>query len=301
MLGLQRIFGWLLLVVFTLAGPQWIAAQRIATAAAGATTPGTELVLPNEEGSVKLAVFGDVGRGSKEQYELGQVMSRFHRVFAFDTVLMTGDNIYYEDSPADMKKKFEDPYRPLLDGDVKFYASLGNHDSPNQRFYALFNMNGQEYYRLAKGNVSFYALNSTYMDERQLDWFVNELARDDNAWRIAFFHHPPYSSGKRHGSDDDLREVLEPVLLKNGIDIVFTGHDHFYERILPQQGITYFVAGGGGKIRKGGIDKKSNLTAKGFDTDLSFMLVEFVGDEMYFQVIARNGSTVDSGAIKRRD
>jgi len=288
---------WGVLVVAALAAfPLPFAAQP-----AGPTAPAVSLTLPNRVDSVRIAVFGDSGRGSKEQYELGQVMYRFSQSFPFDAVLMTGDNIYYEDTPADMKKKFEDPYRSLLDKGVKFYASLGNHDSPNQRFYALFNMNGEEYYRLEKGDLSFYALNSTYMDKRQLDWFNAELAKDDNAWRIAFFHHPPYSSGKRHGSDEDLREVLEPVLLNRGIDVVFTGHDHFYERIKPQKGITYFVAGGGGKIRKGNIDKKSALTAAGFDADLSFMLIEFSGDQMHFQVIARNGNTVDSGMITRRD
>ncbi|HEX6280522.1 MAG TPA: metallophosphoesterase [Pyrinomonadaceae bacterium] len=290
---------WILILLAALtAAPQFVAAQQYASTGAARAS---SLVLPNREGSIKLAVFGDAGRGSKEQYELGRVMDGFHQTFGFDAVLMTGDNIYYEDTPADMKKKFEDPYRALLDKGVKFYASLGNHDSPNQRFYALFNMNGQEYYRLEKGDISFYALNTTYMDQRQLDWFRAELAKDDNAWRIAFFHHPPYSSGKRHGSDEDLREVLEPVLASSGIDVVFTGHDHFYERIKPQKGITYFVAGGGGKIRKGDISKRSNLTAAGFDRDLSFMLVEFMGDEMHFQVVARDGSTVDSGIIKRRD
>lgn len=300
MLKFYRTISLLLLTAaLGFAGPGWAVAQKYTGASAAA--PAVTLTLPNEEDSVKLAVFGDAGRGSKEQYQLGQVMNQYHQSFGFDAVLMTGDNIYYEDTPADMKKKFEDPYRPLLDKGVKFFASLGNHDSPNQRFYALFNMNGQEYYRLEKGNISFYALNSTYMDERQLDWFRKELAKDKNAWRIAFFHHPPYSSGKRHGSDEDLRKVLEPVLLSSGIDIVFTGHDHFYERTKPQNGITYFVAGGGGKIRKGGISKRSGLTAAGFDTDLSFMLIEFSGDQMHFQVIARNGSTVDSGAITRRD
>jgi hypothetical protein len=267
------------------------------------TAPARELnlTLPNKEGSTRIMVFGDSGRGSKEQYELGALMNQYHQSFKFDTVLLTGDNIYYEDTPADMKKKFEDPYKPLLDQGVKFYASLGNHDNPNQRLYALFNMNGEEYYRIEKGGVSIYALNSTYMDKRQLDWFTAELAKDKAAWKIAFFHHPPFSSGKRHGSDEDIRKVLVPVMLGGGVDVVFNGHDHFYERIKPQDGLYYFVAGAGGKIRKGDIRKNSPLTEKAFDADLSFMLVEIAGDEMHFQVIARNGSTVDSGVIKRRD
>ncbi len=262
----------------------------------------TRLVtLPLREGSMRAAVFGDAGRGSRQQYDLGKLMEEYRQAVAFDLVLLTGDNIYGPDGPADMKKKFELPYKSLLDAGVKFYASLGNHDTSNQRFYAPFNMNGEEYYRIERNGVSFYALNSNYLDQKQLNWLNAELAKDANSWRVAFFHHPPFSSGGRHGSDRDVRTVLHPIFVKNGVDVIFTGHDHFYERVKPQDGITYFVAGAAGKIRKGDLKDRSPITAAGFDADLSFMLVEFVGDEMYFQVISKAGNTVDSGVIKKRD
>ena len=259
------------------------------------------LTLPNAEKSVKMIVFGDSGRGNREQYELGKVMEDYRASFAYDTALLTGDNIYGTDKAEDMKKKFEDPYRRLLDQGVKFYASLGNHDSMNQKNYALFNMNGKEYYRIKKDNVAIYAINSNYLDKRQLEWIATEMAADGTKWKIAFFHHPPYSSGGRHGSEEEVRMLLHPLFVKYGVDIVFTGHDHFYERIKPQDGITYFVAGAAGKIRKGDIKDRSPLTAAGFDSDLSFMLVEFVDDAMHYQVLSRTGKTVDSGVISRRD
>lgn len=256
------------------------------------------LTLPMREGSVKFMAVGDTGRGNRQQNELAQVMFEYRRVFPFDFALLMGDNIYYQESAEDLKTKFENVYRPLLDGGVKFYASLGNHDESNQRFYAPFNMNGEEYYRIEKGGVSFYALNSTYMDKRQLEWLENELAKDKAKWKIAFFHHPPYSSGKRHGSEDEIRVALEPLFLKYSVDVVLTGHEHFYERIKPQKGIYYFVTGAGGEVRKNNVKKNSPLTEKAFDTDLSFMLIEIAGDEMYFQVISRTRQTVDSGVIK---
>ncbi|HEX6126418.1 MAG TPA: metallophosphoesterase [Pyrinomonadaceae bacterium] len=266
-----------------------------------ADAPAPAIALPMREGSLRIAVFGDAGRGTKDQYDLGNVMEDYRKAFPFDLVLLTGDNIYGKDGPADMKSKFEQPYKALLDAGVKFYASLGNHDTSNQRFYAPFNMNGEEYYRIERNGVSFYALNSNYLDKKQLDWFAAELEKDKNAWRVAFFHHPPYSSGGRHGSDDEVRATLHPLFVKHGIDIVFTGHDHFYERVRPQDGITYFVAGAAGKIRRGDLKDRSTITAAGFDTDLSFMLVEFVDDEMHFQVVSKGRRTVDSGVIKRRD
>jgi len=188
-------------------------------------------------------------------------------------------------------------YRPLLDNKVKFYAALGNHDESNQRFYANFNMNGEEYYNFKQGAVSFYALNSNYMDKKQLTWLDGKLKGDTSDWKVAFFHHPPYSSGGKHGSSSSLREVVEPLFLKYGVNVVLAGHEHFYERIKPQKGIYYFISGAGGKLREGDVRAGSPLTEKAFDKDLSFMLFEVARDEMYFQVISRAGETVDSGVV----
>jgi 3',5'-cyclic AMP phosphodiesterase CpdA len=301
---MKRFYSLLLTLVLASAVsfPVTIAGQTLrANGAAARPASLPSITLPMKKDSVRLAVFGDAGRGSKDQYDLGAVIAEYHQAFPFDTVLLTGDNIYGPDGPADMRNKFELPYKALLDGGVKFYASLGNHDTSNQKSYALFNMKGEEYYRIERGNVSFYALNSNYLDKKQLDWLTGKLATDTNKWRVAFFHHPPYSSGGRHGSDEDVKKILHPLFVRHGIDVVFTGHDHFYERVKPQDGITYFVAGAAGKIRKGDLKERSPITAAGFDTDLSFMLVEFTGDEMHFQVVSKGRKTVDSGMIKRRD
>jgi hypothetical protein len=183
---------------------------------------------------------------------------------------------------------------------VSFYASLGNHDDPNQRFYKLFNMNGERYYTFKKGNpgVRFFALDSNYMTRDQLAWLDKELANSDSPWKIAFFHHPLYSSGGRHGSEVDLREQLEPLFIKHGVSVVFQGHEHFYERLRPQKGIHYFTAGGSAKLREGDI-RKSSMTAAGFDSDNSYMLVEVAGDVMHFQTLSRSGKRVDGGTVTR--
>ena len=255
------------------------------------------LTLPNREGSVRFMVVGDTGTGAQRQHELAAVMARYREAFPFEFALMMGDNMYGGEKADDYKRKFEDVYRPLLDDGVKFYASLGNHDESNQRFYEHFNMNGEEYYVIKRGNVSFYALNSNYMDKKQLKWFEEKLSKDDSEWKVAFFHHPPYSSGGKHGSSTSVRKVLEPLFLKYGVNVAFTGHEHFYERIKPQQGVYYFISGAGGKLREGDVRRNSPLTAAHFDKDLSFMLVEVADDGMHFQVISRTGETVDSGVI----
>jgi len=91
---------------------------------------------------------------------------------------------------------------------------------------------------------------------------------------------------------------LEPLFIKHGVNVVFTGHEHFYERIKPQQGIQYFIAGSSAKLRRGDI-AKTTLTAFGYDEGFTFMLVEVAGDEMYFQTITEKGQTVDTGVITK--
>ena len=264
-----------------------------------ATNPPVKLTLPNKENSVRFLVIGDTGTGTGQQHELAEVMLRYRQVFPYEFVLMLGDNMYGGEKTVDFKKKFEDVYKPLLDQKVKFYAALGNHDESNQRFYEFFNMDGQEYYRFGKGNASFYGLNSNYMDKKQIDWLNDKLANDTAEWKIAFFHHPPYSSGAAHGSDTKLREIIEPIFLKHGVSVVFAGHEHFYEQIKPQKNVYYFISGSGGKLRKGDVKKGSPLTDKAFDSDMSFMLIEIAKDQMYFQVISRTAETVDTGVIAR--
>ena len=256
-----------------------------------------KLTLPLAKDSVRFVVIGDTGTGTEKQEQLASIMVRYKQVFPFEFVLMMGDNMYGGENPQDFKTKFENIYKPLLDDKVKFYATLGNHDESNQRFYEPFNMNGEEYYRFTKGNISFYSLNSNYMDARQIKWMEEQFAKDTSEWKIAFFHHPPYSSGKAHGSDKALREIVEPIFVKYGVNAVFAGHEHFYERIKPQQGIYYFISGAGGKLRSGDVKKGSPLTEKAYDEDMSFMLLEVVKDQLHFQVINRTGETVDSGVI----
>lgn len=259
-----------------------------------------EIKLPGKAGSVRFAAIGDMGNGTAAQYEVAQRMLEFRQKFPFTFTIMLGDNIYGGKSPAELQRKFELPYKPLLDADVQFYASLGNHDDTNERFYKFFNMNGQRYYSFKKGNAHFFVLDSDYMDPQQLDWLEKELANSGADWKICYFHHPLYSSAAFHGSSTELRTVLEPVFVKHGVQVVFSGHDHVYERVKPQKGIYYFVEGASGELRYGNL-KKTDLTAVGYDKDRSFLAVEISGDDLYFQAVSRTGATVDSGTIRRSD
>ena len=264
-----------------------------------ANSPAT--ALPNKNGSFKFAVLGDFGTGDRTQYDLAEQMRRLYERFKFEIVVLVGDNIYGSERPQDFKKKFEDPYKPLLDAGVKFYASLGNHDAREQRYYKLFNMDGKLYYTFSpKADIRFFILESTYPEPEQIKWVETELQASGSNWKIPVFHHPLYSSGERHGSDTELRDVLEPLFVKYNVSVVLTGHDHFYERVKPQKDITYFVVGSGGQLRKGNIDRTTGITAAGFDTDLTFLAAEIDADQMYFNAVSRQGTVVDSGVLTRR-
>jgi len=259
---------------------------------------GMRITLPNKPDSVKFMAMGDNGTGEQAQYEVASQMASAHNVFPFDFAIMLGDNLYGSQRPADFVQKFERPYKPLLDAGVKFYAALGNHDDQNNRFYKPWNMGGERYYTYTKKNVRFFVLDSDYMDPKQLDWLTQQLKDSNDDWKIAYFHHPLYSSAGRHGSETDLRLVLEPLFVKYGVNAVFSGHDHVYERVKPQKGIYYFVTGSAGQLRRGDL-KKSALTDVGFDQDQAFMLVEIDKDVMSVQAISRGGRTVDTATIAR--
>jgi hypothetical protein len=264
------------------------------------TVPAQDLKLPLKDSSVKFAVIGDTGTGDKHQLAVAKRLAAQRGKFPFDFVIMMGDNLYGGNSPKDYEKKFAIPYKPLLDGGVKFYASLGNHDDPSERFYKPFNMSGERYYSFkpANSSVRFFALDSNYMDDKQLTWLDAQLQASGSDWKICFFHHPPYSSGEAHGSDLTLRKQVEPIFVKHGVNAVFTGHEHFYERIKPQKGIAYFIAGSSAKLRAGNI-APSSFSSQGFDQGYTFMLVEIDGNDLFYQTMTDTGKTIDAGSIRR--
>jgi 3',5'-cyclic AMP phosphodiesterase CpdA len=258
-----------------------------------------DIAFPLQANSVRLAAIGDMGTGDHFQTDVARQMVKSRAGFPFEFVVTLGDNIYTGSAASDFDDDFAVPYQALLRAGVQFYASLGDHDNTNERFYKPFNMNGATYYTYKKGNVRFFALNSNYMDPKQTAWLETQLRDAGNeGWKICYFHHPLYSSGRFHGPDRDLRRTLEPLFVKYGVDVVLAGHEHLYERVLPQQGIYYFTEGASGELRAGNL-APSAITAKGFDTDRSFMMIEIAGDDFYFQTTSRMGVLVDSGVIHR--
>ena len=260
------------------------------------------VALPNADGSLKFLAIGDFGTGEAPQIELVREMTALLQRFKYELVITLGDNIYGTKNAQAYRTKFEIPYKALIDAGVKFRASLGNHDNQDQTKYALFGMDGQRYYsfKAPKQNVRFFALESTSAGPAQIEWLEKELKSSTDEWKIAYFHHPLYSSARHHGSTASLRRAFEPLFVRYNVSVVMNGHDHTYERTKPQQGIIYFVAGSGGKLRKGDLNRRSPFFEAGYDADLAFLACEIQGDNMFFQAISRTGAIVDSGVVIRR-
>ena len=134
------------------------------------------------------------------------------------------------------------------------------------------------------------------MDGAQLTWLADRLTCSENRWQVVYMHHPPYSSGA-HGSDLELRGAIESTLVTGGADIVFTGHDHSYERTIPQRGVTYVVTGGGGaRIRPVG---HSDFTAVS-EADLHFVLVKVANGSMRVTALDGDGEQLDDFVLYPR-
>jgi predicted phosphodiesterase len=256
------------------------------------------------------AVMGDTGSGDEAQKAVAEQMVKQRAKTPFEFVLMLGDNIYEKGEAEKIRSHFEEPYKELLAAKVQFYAVLGNHDiikgTEFQTNYKNFNMGGKRYYHFAKyardmkeSLIEFFALDSNLMDQKQTSWLEENLKVSQAKWKIAFCHHSIYSSARMHSAYVKLRAQLEPLYTKYGVNAVFAGHSHCYERTKPQKGVQYFTEGASGEIKKRTLDRKGPYFAAGEDSVNSFLIVQVNEDEMKVEAIAADGRVIDSHTIKR--
>ncbi len=274
-------------------------ALALGSAAAGSGDAPPQVRLPLEPGSVRFAVIGDTGTGEPPEYKVAAQMERYRARVGYRFVLMLGDNIYGGDKQKDFAVKFEKPYATLLNAGVAFYATLGNHDNPTvERVYQPFHMGDSRYYTFIQDDVQFFALDSNYMDPAQLTWLEQQLHDSKARWKVCFFHHPLFNSGKMHGPDLDLRSHLMPLFVQYKVNVVFSGHEHMYERLKPQQGIHFFICGNSGKLEKHDLRPSPDEDAA-VDTQRDFILVEIRHDSLSFETVSETGEPLDAGSFPR--
>ena len=259
---------------------------------------------------------GDNGCACKGQQAVATKMIEWRKDHPYDTVIMMGDNVY----PIGMKRggnkdlfevAFDQYYKPLTMAGVKFYATVGNHDTEadgakaeiadQDRFHIL----GQYgYYSFASneqanGNplVMFICINSTRLlklgaDDAQIAWLSKSLTESKALWKIAYFHHPIYGPSGGHKAEKELKQGIEKILQAGGAQIVLSGHNHYYARLKPENGINYIISGGGGKDLV--TPRNGEVVAK-IGKAYHFTYFEVYPDQMTFEAIPASGQALDQG------
>ncbi len=277
------------------------------TATAASTPTQTSIPpTPTEEPvgeSMRFAVIGDYGNGSQNEADVADLI----RSWTPDLIITTGDNNYPDGSADTIDEhvgqffhEFISPYFGSFgEGgqENRFFPSLGNHDwhtKDVQPHLDYFTLPGNErYYDFTWGPVHFFAVDSD-SDEPdganrksvQADWLESRLAESESAWNVVYLHHAPYSSG-RHGSNGRMQWPFAEW----GADVVFSGHDHTYERIFTD-GIYYFVNGLGGAGRYDFREIIEGSQVR-YNEDHGAMLVEVTDEIMHIQFINREGTLID--------
>ncbi len=252
------------------------------------------------------AVIGDSGNGEKAQWAVAGLLERME----LDLILHAGDVVYPSGEDRDYDAKFFAPYRRII-GSVPLFPALGNHDvetkdgAPYLENFHLPRNDPQDmgrYYSFDWGNVHFVALDSElYYDdgggdpEEQKAWLERDLSETRQPWKFVFLHRSLYSSSE-HGSDLMIREDLEPVFVRHEVDMVFSGHDHGYERTVPIRGVTYVVTGGGGKdLYKAG---NNEWTAFSRSTHHATR-VRIDGDRLRLEAVETDSTVMDRLELRR--
>jgi hypothetical protein len=141
--------------------------------------------------------------------------------------------------------------------------------------------------------VHFVALDTEQLGETQTGWLAQDLAQNELPWTVVYLHRPPFSSGY-HGSSGQVRAAFSSLFEQHGVQVVFAGHDHNYERTQPINGVTYVVTGAGGHgTRRVG---RSSFTAYS-ENVLHFVHGEVQGDTLLLHAIDAGGREFDSVSI----
>jgi 3',5'-cyclic AMP phosphodiesterase CpdA len=180
----------------------------------------------------------------------------------FDAIFTAGDNAYPLGSPDDFKNCYDAAWGRFKS---KTYPVPGNHDYSQPGALPYFQYFGDRsgpegfragYYSYNLGNWHILALNSLISAAEQIPWVRQELDENKARCTLAYWHYPVFTSGPSNGTADQrvMRDMWR-LLFEQGVDVVVNGHDHLYERFLPQDGdgrpnptlgMTEFVVGTGG-------------------------------------------------------
>ncbi len=250
------------------------------------------------------ALMGDTGEPSVHLNRIIQQVSGLNKNHPLSAIFLLGDNLYgNEPFSVALQKRFMDPFWPLLRQNIPFHATLGNHDDnypdrwEGELETPLFNMRGKEYHAKTFGDdaVTFIVLCSKTIahDPNQIDWFRTELTRCRSDWKILILHKPMIASDAEHGPSKSLYKLLKDIMREpNDIDVVFTGHNHFYERRQPLDGILHITIGASSKSTSETLPPDPGRVV-GYTESRSFGWIRIDGNMLHLQAFNELGEVID--------
>lgn len=313
--------------IATLTGlsPDTLYFYRVRSAAAtnAAVSPIWQFRTLRATGEVAFAVLGDSGSGWLSQFQVASCVA----TSGVDVVLHVGDITYPYLSRGLVDTRCLSVYGEAMRG-RPFFFTPGNHEfyaDPLTTYLETFRMptntatGTPHFYSFDHGDAHFVSLFvPTLMNYSgtaayalrpggaQLEWLTNDLAATMRPWRIVFLHSPLFSSGG-HRFDDwnyngaadrlELQSWLLPVLEQFGVQAVFSGHDHSYERFASTNGVHCFISGGGGYTLYA-LTQRDPLSER-FERTYHSLRARISGETMLVEAVDRFGAVFDRVTIPR--
>jgi 3',5'-cyclic AMP phosphodiesterase CpdA len=261
---------------------------------------------PSPDGVLRFAVVGDTKDVGRDAHDMGEMLAREADAHGLDAILTVGDNLN-ESTQEALRSAFLEPFAPTLERGIPWYAALGNHDlsEGSARFVSSvpeFHMDGRRYYAVSLGaSIEAWLLDSMSIKDpvhgpEQLDWLEASLTGSTAPVKMVLLHHPIAGFTDEVQASAARRELLEPILRRHGVQLVFQGHWHFYQRLVPENGIRYFIVGPGSDVRRRrAVDNPEVVVSD--DDHVSGMIWELRGRRLTFASIASDGTVLDQGEI----
>ncbi|MFM7068562.1 MAG: metallophosphoesterase family protein [Actinomycetes bacterium] len=244
---------------------------------------------------VHIAAVGDAGDSGRALNATASSVAHIARAEPYDVLLLLGDNVYPSGAVDRLPATVFRPFAPVLGSGTDLFAILGNHDVQRSNGEAQMRALGMpgRWWSTEIGSVLLVGLDSNDLSPRQLSWLERTLAASSATWKIVALHHPPYSAGYQ-GSQVAVRDAVAPILRRQGVQLVLSGHDHDYQRNLPVHGVTYIVTGAGSGTRR---TSTRSFTAVSFSWR-SFVDVAVYPDRMVVRAVGNGNQVADQVVLR---
>jgi predicted phosphodiesterase len=270
----------------------------------------------NDSTPFSFAIFGD----TQNNIEIWGKLARFGWQERPNFAIHVGDIVGHGNKKEEWVKEFLAPGNVFMSR-FPIYTAIGNHEGNDANYYKyMANPDNHSYYTFTYGNAQFFVINTNFdvtKGSDQYNWLEWALAKSTAKWKIAYHHHPPYTSDnddygdtykeKSELGDRDVKQLV-PLYEKYNVDLVFFGHIHDYERTWPirnnkideENGVIYIQTGGAGGGLEDYAPTRSWFTKK-VKRDHHFCTVSIHDNSLEFNAIDQNAVLFDRMELNKKD